>query len=69
MKNVVHRTGVLPTMHDIKSEDIFTALTFDKKLIGESLQWILLEKIGKPCIYKDVPQAIIKKTLKEFLEK
>jgi len=38
-----------------------------KKQIGESLQWILLEDIGKPLVRQDISISIVKKTLKEFL--
>ncbi len=65
----MHRAGVLPEISHIDSKEMFEALAFDKKQIGESLQWILLEDIGKPLVRQDISTSTIKKTLEEFLEK
>jgi 3-dehydroquinate synthase len=69
LNDVVHRTGTLPGLSGIDEEQVFEAFAFDKKQIGKSLQWILLEDIGKPIIRQDVSTLIVKKTLAEFLEK
>ncbi len=69
LNDVVHRTGTLPGLSGIDVKQVFEAFAFDKKQIGKSLQWILLEDIGKPIIRQDVPTLIVKKTLAEFLEK
>ncbi len=69
LNDVVHRTGNLPTLRGIVSTEIFEAFAFDKKQIGDALQWVLLEDIGKPVIRQDISTKIVKKTLKEFLEK
>ncbi|MEO6587751.1 MAG: 3-dehydroquinate synthase [Pyrinomonadaceae bacterium] len=69
LNDVVHRTGTLPNLRGIGSRDIFEAFAFDKKQIGGSLQWILLEDIGKPVIRQDISTSIVKETIKEFLGK
>jgi 3-dehydroquinate synthase len=71
LNDVVHRTGRLPSLRDIDPKEVREAFQFDKKLIAESLQWILLAQIGKPVILtgKEVPTAAIKKTLKIVLQK
>jgi len=69
LNDVVHRTGALPGLSGIDVKQVFEAFAFDKKQIGKSLQWILLEDIGKPIIRQDVSTLIVKKTLAEFLEK
>ncbi|MEP6947520.1 MAG: 3-dehydroquinate synthase [Acidobacteriota bacterium] len=48
--DVVHRTGSLPTLTDINPEEVFEAFRFDKKVVGGSLQMILIKGIGKPLI-------------------
>jgi len=70
LNDVVRLTGNLPIARDIEIEDIIRAVSFDKKSIGESLQWILLEKIGKPKIFsdKDIPKSVIEKSLKKILK-
>jgi 3-dehydroquinate synthase len=69
LNDIVHRAGNLPDLSSIDSREIFEAFAFDKKQIGESLQWILLEDIGKPIIRQDISTSIVKKTLEEFLGK
>jgi 3-dehydroquinate synthase len=67
LNDVVHRTGNLPDLRDINPEKVFEAFTFDKKQIGKSLQWILLQDIGKPVVRQNISTTIVKKTLEEFL--
>ncbi len=69
LNDVVHRTGNLPRLSGINSEEVFEAFAFDKKQIGKSLQWILLEDIGKPLIRLDISISTVKKALEEFLRK
>jgi 3-dehydroquinate synthase len=70
LNDVVRLTGNLPIARNIEIEDIIRAVSFDKKSIGESLQWILLEQIGKPKIFsdRDIPKTIIEKALKKILK-
>lgn len=71
LNDVVHRTGKLPELRDLDADEIFEAFSFDKKQIGDSLQWILPQAIGNPKIIssRDVPTSKIKKTLNRFLQK
>jgi 3-dehydroquinate synthase len=70
LNDVVRLTGNLPNADNIAIEDIIAAISFDKKSVGESLQWILLEKIGKPKIISDreIPKAVIAKSLKKIFQ-
>lgn len=70
LNDVVHRTGVLPKTNNISKEKVFEAFAFDKKVINDSLQWILLEDIGKPFIRRnsEVPKSAIEQTLEKILE-
>ena len=69
LNDVMHRVGNLPDTKNINLEEVVKAFKFDKKTVGKSLQWILLEGIGKPKIYtdKDIPNSAILKTLKKVL--
>ncbi len=69
LNDVIHRVGKLPDTGNIDLEEVIKAFVFDKKTVGKSLQWILLEGIGKPKIYtdKDIPNSAILKTLKKVL--
>ncbi len=69
LNDVLHRVGRLPDARNINLEKVSEAFAFDKKNIGDSLEWILLEKIGQPKIVKnkDIPPKIIARTLAEIL--
>lgn len=71
LNDVLRRVGKLPDASDINLTTISETFAFDKKNIGASLQWILLEDIGKPKIVenKDVSPALIHETLKKILHK
>ena len=69
LNDVVRRAGNLPDLRNIDSREVFEAFAFDKKQIGASLHWILLEDIGKPLVRQDISTSIVKKTLEEFLGK
>lgn len=70
LNGVVHRTGVLPTLHGIDPSEVFEAFRFDKKVIGKSLQWILLGGIGKPVIVSgdQIPDRVLKDTLRTVIK-
>ncbi len=71
LNDVVHRTGALPSLRGIDPSEVFEAFKFDKKNIGESLQWILLEGIGKPVIKSgsEIPDRILKDTLRTVINR
>ena len=53
LNDVVANVGILPQLNNIKPEILIENFEFDKKAIGDSLQWILLEALGKPKIVED----------------
>ncbi len=67
LNDVVHRAGKLPSIAHIDSREIFATLKYDKKMIDDSLHWILLEKVGKPVIFPHakIPQAALAASFKE----
>lgn len=70
LNGVVHCTGQLPTLHGIDPSEVFEAFKFDKKVIGRSLQWILLNGIGKPVILpgETIPDHVLKDTLRTVIK-
>ncbi len=53
--------GRLPSAADVDREAVMNRLKFDKKSVGGSLKWVLLKRLGVPCIVDetDVPRHII----------
>jgi 3-dehydroquinate synthase len=68
LNDVVRRAGKLPAIDNIDPREIFATFKYDKKMINDSLQWILLEKMGKPVIFphSKIPQAALAASLKEI---
>lgn len=71
LNGVVGLVGKLPPTENLGIEKIIEAFEFDKKSLGDSLEWILLEEIGKPKIVesKEIPAKIIHKSLATILKK
>ncbi len=61
LNDVVHRAGKLPPIRHLDTNLVFESLKYDKKIVGDSLQWVLLRGIGKPLIVPDteIPQTEI----------
>ena len=68
LRDVVQQVGVLPSLSGIDLDEVLEAFRADKKVIGGSLQMVLLKDIGRPIIVseRDIPQTLIRKTLKEL---
>ena len=69
LNDVVRLTGVLPSTENIETEKVIKAFAFDKKNIDDSLQWVLLEAIGKPKILqgKNIPSRVVKNAIEKIL--
>lgn len=70
LNDVVRRAGKLPPARDLDTDLLIKTFAFDKKSIGDSLQWILLEKIGRPTVVRgrEIPDTIIRKSLTKVLQ-
>ena len=68
--DVVHRAGVLPALRGIDHLRVVESFKYDKKLVNDSLHWILLKGIGKPVIVpnKDIPPPVLLTTIEEILD-
>ncbi len=71
LNGVMQNVGKLPETQNIEIEKVIGAFSFDKKNIGDSLQWILLKEIGQPVIISnnDIPRSSIQKVLHKVLKK
>lgn len=70
LNDVVTRVGSLPKLGNIELNNLIENFAFDKKAIGDSLQWILLETLGQPVIVenRNIPKSAIRTTLKKILK-
>jgi len=43
------------------------AMSLDKKVRGKKVQWVLLERIGRPVLRDDAPPEVVEEALTEVL--
>jgi 3-dehydroquinate synthase len=70
LNDVVQTAGPLPRLRDIEPSQIVEAIAFDKKVVNDSLQWVLLKKIGAPVIVSNssIPQHVLIETIHKTLQ-
>jgi 3-dehydroquinate synthase len=70
LNDVIGLVGKLPNTENIDIKELIEAFEFDKKSVGKTLQWILLEGIGKPVIVNSekIPAKILLKSLETVLK-
>lgn len=66
----VRMCGPLPSANDLDANAIISAIHHDKKRSGGSLQWVLLERIGRPRIVREneIDAMMIRRSLREALK-
>ena len=71
LNDVVRQAGDLPTIRNVDQERVLESLNHDKKRVGNSLRWVLLQGIGKPVIVPDteMPRSALPSTLKVIVRK
>ncbi|MCU0239469.1 MAG: 3-dehydroquinate synthase [Pyrinomonadaceae bacterium] len=71
LNDVVGLLGKMPKTDDIDLNQLIENFAFDKKMVGNSLKWILLNGIGKPVIIenKQIPTNILFESIQTVLNK
>jgi 3-dehydroquinate synthase len=66
----VRMCGPLPSASDLDASAIINAIHHDKKRSGGSLQWVLLERIGRPRIVREnqIDARMVRRSLREALK-
>ena len=70
LRDAVRLCGPLPKANDLNESAIINALSRDKKSIGGRIQWVLLERIGRPLIIdgKEVRPQVLRSSLRACLK-
>lgn len=70
LNDVLRRVGRLPDASDISPEKLIAAFAHDKKAVGDSIQWVLLEQIGRASIEdgKNIPEKVLRESLRAALQ-
>ncbi|MCO6510261.1 MAG: 3-dehydroquinate synthase [Aridibacter famidurans] len=71
LNDVVRGVGVLPDASSISITDVLGAIERDKKASESSVQWILLEDIGRPVIVSasEIPPNVIRESLEHAISR
>jgi 3-dehydroquinate synthase len=69
LRQAVSLCGPLPSARDLDLSGIMGAIAHDKKRTAGYVQWVLLEKIGKPRIVngKEIGAALLRKSIRAAL--
>ncbi len=67
LREAIGLCGPLPSARDIDVGSVVGAIALDKKRKADRLQWVLLERIGRPRIVDgaEISPALLRKTLRE----
>jgi 3-dehydroquinate synthase len=69
LSKAVRLAGLLPRASDLDAAEVARALRSDKKAVGGSVRWILLEAIGRARVVdgREVPERVILDSIREAL--
>lgn len=67
LTRLIHRIGRLPSLQGIGVEDLWSALTRDKKFRGGSIRLILLRRLGEAEIVSGIRADSLRQFLRKFL--
>jgi len=69
LRGAVRLAGPLPSASDLDAENIRGALRMDKKAVGGSVRWVLLERVGRARIVdgREVPARVVKASIRAAL--
>jgi 3-dehydroquinate synthase len=71
LSQAVSRCGLLPTAGDLDEGALIKAIAHDKKRTAGNVQWILLERIGRPRIVdgKEIGPRLLRQSVREALRR
>ena len=71
LSDAVRLCGPLPSAADLDESTVMSAVAQDKKRTAGHVQWVLLERIGRPRIVdgKEINDAVLRKSLRHALRK
>jgi 3-dehydroquinate synthase len=71
LTKAVRLCGPLPSARDLDERAIVSAIAHDKKRSAGRVQWVLLERIGRPRIVdgKEISSTLLRKSLREVFRR
>jgi 3-dehydroquinate synthase len=70
LKTTVRLCGPLPSAKDLDERSVISAVARDKKRTAGQVQWVLLERIGRPRIVdgREISPALLRKSLRQVFQ-
>jgi 3-dehydroquinate synthase len=71
LTKAVRLCGPLPSARDLDERAVVKAIAHDKKRSAGQVQWVLLERIGRPLIVdgKEISSALLRKSVREVFRR
>ena len=66
-RRLLERFNLPTSAPDVEASQIFRAMSLDKKTVGGSIRWILLEDVGRAVVRRDVPTEMVEQTVLSLL--
>ena len=68
LKNLISTLGMVTAAEGCEVDKIFSATFRDKKTVGGKINWVLMKNFGRVEIFSDVPENIVKNSVKNILK-
>jgi 3-dehydroquinate synthase len=71
LNKAVWLCGPLPSARDLDERAVINAIAHDKKRVGGSVKWVLLEGIGRPSIVdgKQINSTLLRKSIRDVFQR
>ena len=62
-RRVLERFGLPTAALNVEPEEVFKAMSMDKKTEAGSIKWVLLEDVGRAVVRRDVPSELVEEAV------
>ena len=66
-RRLLERFNLPTSAPDVEAQQVFRAMSLDKKTEGGSIRWVLLEDVGRAVVRRDVPADLVEQTVLSLL--
>jgi 3-dehydroquinate synthase len=68
-RRVLERFSLPIEAGNVEPDDLFRAMSLDKKTESGSIRWVMLEDVGKAVVTRDVPAELVERTVRSLLRR
>ena len=67
-RRLLQRIDLPTTARDVGAQEVFKAMSLDKKTEAGTINWVLLEGVGKASVSRSVPTNLVEETVNSLVE-